>query len=59
MSTAGNKYLIITNLDGSKSVTSDIYLGFKIPVFRWLPYVLIPLGIIIFVCGILLIKKIK
>ena len=56
-SASGNNYLVITNLDGSKGVAADIYLGFKIPVFSWLPYVLLPVGIIIFVGGILLVRK--
>ena len=56
-SSSGNNYLIITNLDGASGVAADISLGFKIPVFNWLAYVLIPVGIIIFVCGIFLVRK--
>ncbi len=53
----GNNYLIITNLDGSKGVAVNITLGYKIPIFNWLGYVLVPVGIIIFACGILLVRK--
>jgi len=56
-SAQGNNYLVITNLDGSKGVASNITLGYKIPIFNWLAYVLIPVGIIIFACGILLVRK--
>ncbi len=56
-SAQGNNYLVITNLDGSKGVAANITLGYKIPIFNWLAYVLIPVGIIIFVCGILLVRK--
>jgi hypothetical protein len=58
-STQGNNYLIITNMDGSQGVAANIALGFKIPIFNWLGYVLIPVGIIIFACGILLVRKKK
>jgi hypothetical protein len=52
-----DKYLIITNYDGTNNVGADIQLGFKLPVFCWLPYRLIPLGVILCICGILLIRK--
>jgi hypothetical protein len=56
-SSMGNNYLVITNPDGSPGVAANIALGFKIPVFNWLAYVLIPVGIVIFACGILLVRK--
>jgi hypothetical protein len=58
-SAQGNNYLVITNMDGSKGVAANITLGYKIPIFDWLAYVLIPAGIIIFACGILLARKKK
>ena len=58
-SSQGNNYLIITNLDSSKGVAANITLGYKIPIFNWLGYVLVPVGIIIFACGILLVRKKK
>jgi hypothetical protein len=48
---------VITNPDGSRGVAANIALGFNIPVFDWLAYALIPVGIIIFACGILLVRK--
>jgi len=56
-SSQGNNYLIITNMDGSSGVAGNITLGYKIPIFNWLGYVLIPVGIIIFACGIRLVRK--
>jgi hypothetical protein len=53
----GNNYLIITNLDGSQGVAANITLGYKIPIFNWLGYALVPVGIIIFACGVLLVRK--
>jgi uncharacterized membrane protein len=56
-SSRGNNYLIITNMDGSQGVAANLTLGYKIPIFNWLGYVLIPIGIFIFACGILLLRK--
>ena len=50
-STLGAKSLVIMNIDGTSNVQADIQLGTKIPVFTWLPLVLIPLGIVLFIAG--------
>jgi len=54
---ADDKYLIILNTDGTNNVKADVKLGFNFPVFRWLPYRLIPLGVLICLGGIILIRK--
>jgi hypothetical protein len=50
---ADDKYMIIMHSDGTKNVDVDLKLGFNFPVFRWLPYRLIPLGVIICTVGVL------
>ena len=54
-----NRCLVIMNLDGSKGVEADIRLGFKVPILGWLPYLLIPLGIGLCLCGLFLYRKRK
>ena len=51
------KILIIMNADGSRNVQADIQLGFKVPIFSWLPSVLIPVGLILCVIGVFLIRQ--
>jgi len=52
-----DKYLIIMNGDYTSEVKADIRAGYKMPVFSWLPYRLIPLGILIIPGGILILRK--
>lgn len=49
--------LVIMNTDGSAGVDAEIQLGSRIPMYSWLPYLLIPLGIILLAVGLLLIKR--
>lgn len=51
------KILIIMNANGSSNVEADIQLGFKAPILGWLPFVLIPLGVILCLAGIFLIRR--
>jgi hypothetical protein len=53
----GMKILVIMNLDGSDNIEADIQLGFKVPIFSWLPFFLFFLGIPLSLVGIYLIKK--
>ena len=55
--TENRKILIIMNADGSRNVEADIRLGFKVPIFSWLPFVLIPVGVIFCLIGIFVIKR--
>lgn len=55
--TENRKILIIMNTDGSRNVEADIQLGFKVPIFSWLPFVLIPVGVIFCLIGIFVIKQ--
>lgn len=55
--TAGMKMIILMNADGSSGVNVDLQLGFKVPILTWLPYVLIPLGILMCVGGGLLSRR--
>lgn len=54
---AGMKMIILMNADGSSGVNADLQLGFKVPVLTWLPYLLIPLGILLCVVGYLLFRR--
>ena len=55
----GMNVVALMNADASSGVTANIQLGSKIPILTWLPYLLIPLGIIFLVLGLLLFKKRK
>lgn len=41
----------IMNSDGSPNITADIQIGFKSPILVMLPLVFLPAGIVLFVCG--------
>jgi hypothetical protein len=56
-SSKGMNVVVVMNADGSSAVNADIQLGFKVPILGWLPYLLIPLGLGLFVLGILLFKR--
>jgi hypothetical protein len=51
------KILIIMNADGTSNVQADIQLGFKVPIFSWLPLVIIPIGVIMCLIGVFLIRQ--
>lgn len=51
--------LVIMNTDGSNGVHATIQLGAKIAFLGWLPYLLIPLGLVLLVIGLLLTKRKK
>jgi hypothetical protein len=53
----GRKMLIVMNLDGSSNIEADIQLGIRVPIFIWLPYLLIPLGATFIAVGTILIKR--
>jgi len=53
------KMLFIMNPDGSENIEADIYLGFKVPIFHWLPIVFIPIGVILCLIAVFLIKQKK
>jgi hypothetical protein len=55
--TENRKMLIIMNPDGSRNIEADIQLGFKVPIFHWLPFVLIPLGVILCLIAIFVIRQ--
>jgi hypothetical protein len=57
--TENRKILIIMNADGSRNVEADIQLGFKVPIFGWLPLVLIPAGVIFCLIAIFVIRRKK
>ena len=53
------KMLFIMNPDGSRNIEADIQLGFKVPIFHWLPLVFIPIGAIFCLIAVFLIKQKK
>lgn len=53
----GKYYLFIMNADGSSGIDADINLGYRVGLYTWLPYVLIPLGIIFLIIGILVVIR--
>jgi hypothetical protein len=50
--------LVIMNADGSAGVDAEIQLGSRIPMYSWLPYVLIPVGLLFLIAGLLLVKRV-
>jgi hypothetical protein len=53
----GMNMLVIMNADGSSNVNATFQLGHTVPILQWLPYLLIPFGIVLCVGGLLLIRK--
>lgn len=53
----GKFYLFLMNLDGLSGVEAHIQLGYKVGLLTWLPYALIPLGVILCSAGILLCRR--
>jgi hypothetical protein len=53
------KMLVIMNLAGSENIEADIQLGFNVPIFHWLPIVFIPIGVILCIISVFLIKQNK
>ena len=51
--------IVVMNADGSSAVNVDIQLGFKVPILSSSPYLLIPIGIVLFVLGLLLLREEK
>ena len=49
--------IIVMNADGSNGVNATIQLGSKIAVYGWLPYLLIPMGVVLIIIGMLLFKR--
>jgi hypothetical protein len=49
----------IMNLDGSKNVTADIQIAFRSPILTILPFVLLPLGIVLVGGGVYLLRRKK
>jgi hypothetical protein len=58
-STKGMNVIVVMNADGSSAVKADIQLGFKVPILSWLPYLLLPIGILLLVLGLFLFKRRK
>jgi|WetSurMetagenome_2_1015567.scaffolds.fasta_scaffold14393_6 hypothetical protein len=49
----------IMNLDGSKNITADIQIAFKSPILTTLPFVLLPLGIVLIAGGVFFLRRKK
>jgi hypothetical protein len=49
----GMKVIMLMNADGSSGINADLQLGFKVPILTWLPYLLIPLGLVLCIGGYL------
>jgi hypothetical protein len=56
-SSEGYRTLIVMNADGSNGVYADIQVCFKVPLFAWLPYLLIPVGAVFCIGGYAVIRK--
>jgi hypothetical protein len=50
--------IVVMNADASKGIDAEIQLGSRIPMYSWLPYVLIPVGLAFLIAGLLLVKRI-
>ena len=57
--TTDRKILIIMNYDGSSNIEADLQLGFTAPILTWLPFVLIPSGVIFCISAIFVIRRKK
>jgi hypothetical protein len=51
--------LVIMNTDGSNGVNATIQLGSKLAIYSWLPYALIPVGLVFLAAGFLLFKRLR
>lgn len=49
--------LVIMNADASKGVDAEIQLGSRIPIYGTLPYILLPLGVVLLLMGVVLVVK--
>lgn len=49
----------IMNSDGSQNITADIQIAFKSPILMTLPLILLPLGIILVILGVFLLRRKK
>jgi hypothetical protein len=49
--------LVIMNADGSNGVNANLQLGYKIMIFDWLAYLLLPLGVLVLILGALIVRK--
>ena len=49
----------IMNQDGSPGITADIQIGFKSPILTILPFILLPLGILLSAGGLFLLRRRK
>ncbi len=56
---AGMKTIVLVNADGSSGVNADLQLGFKVPILAWLPYLLIPLGLVFLFGGYFVFRRRK
>jgi len=50
--------IVVMNADASKGLDAEIQLGSRIPMYSWLPYVLVTVGIVFLLAGILLVKRV-
>ena len=55
----GRNILIIMNSDGSSDVEADVQLAFKVPIFGWLPYLLILVGAVLVLVVVFLFRRKK
>jgi hypothetical protein len=53
----GMKMIILMNADGSSGVNADLQFGYKVPILTWLPYLLIPMGVLLCVGGYLVFRR--
>jgi len=51
--------LFIMNQDGSQGVQATLQIGFKVPIFSWLPYLLITVGLVLVLVGVYLLLRRK
>jgi len=54
---ANDKYLIIMNLDGTSGVQADLQFGLRTPLFSWLQYVLVLVGLLLCLVSLLVLRR--
>lgn len=51
--------IVIMNSDASNGIDATIQLGSKIALYSWLPYVLLPAGLVLLIVGLLMLRKFR
>jgi hypothetical protein len=51
--------LVVMNADNSSDVQATLQFGFSVPILDWLPYLLVPSGVVLCLGGWFLLRRRK